>query len=812
MLALARPIGLGLLVFVLAAITILLGRITGRASAVWPANAFVLVSLIRSERRRWPVFLACAFIGNLTANLLGGDAPVPGAVLALSNTLESLICATGLHLVLGPGLDLTRRKDTWTFVGIAAVVAIASGLVGVGLVRFYERPDPVHAVVMWSLADLLGLTVVVPALLLINRASIAKLLEPRVVAVNLGLLALLAGTITYVSLATRFPFLFLITPVLLSITFRMEGVGAALGVLITATTLCGFVFAGHGPIAVLFQDKTYQNLSLQLFLLASVGVVFPVAATLAERRRLRASLKNSETRYRELADVSSDIIIRTNLNETIHYVSPACRQFGYEPGELVGRSAYELIHADDIPGIAELADALAEGAVGAATRREYRVRKADGDYAWVEGNHAIVRHEQGPDDGVEIIAYLRDVTERRALEDELRGKRAEAEAAAVAKAEFLANMSHEIRTPLTAIMGFSGLLDGVEGLSPEAELYGRRIATAGRSLMAVVNDILDFSKLESRQLELDPHPLNLRAFVEETLELNGAQAQIKGLTLSGGFADDLPTDVLVDGGRLRQILLNLLTNAIKFTETGGVEIFVDHLPPGLLRIAVGDTGIGIPEDRRDRLFQRFSQVDGSVSREHGGSGLGLAICRGLTALMGGEIGVDSVEGRGSTFWFTVAALPVDASEPIRATTIDYDDAFVPARILVVDDVAVNRELMRAMLSPFGHILQEASCGATAIEAAHVTAFDLILMDLQMPGMDGFETARAIRASSVLNHDTPIVAVSANVLVQHVAACHAAGMNDHIAKPIQPLELLAKVMAWTQGMGPETGEPETDTAL
>ena len=527
----------------------------------------------------------------------------------------------------------------------------------------------------------------------------------------------------------------------------------------------------------------------------AVATVFGVIMDVTEDRRREQALAESEARYRMLADRATDLIVRYDTEGVIEFVSPSVSQYGYVASDLVGRGLSDLLHPDDWSLEASVREALKSGlTLPSGERYEVRARQTDGQWVWFEGKPAPI---QGPGGEIlGVVTVLRDVTGQRAMADELRRKQAEAEAAAIAKSEFLANMSHEIRTPLTGIIGFAGLLESVENLPPTAELYLRRITTSGQALLAIVNDVLDFSKLEAGQIELDPQPFDPRAFAEESLDLIRAEARKRGLALELDGGDRLPDLVLADRGRARQVLLNLLGNAVKFTAQGSVTVSLDYQPEGVLRVAVTDTGVGIPQERLDRLFQRFSQIDGSITREYGGSGLGLAICKGLVEMMGGEIGVISQEGRGSTFWFNIIA-PAATAVPAVATPAPASSAEIGTlRLLVVDDVAMNRELIVAMLQPFDIHVREAASGADAVEMAVHAPFDLILMDLQMPGMDGLAATQAIRANAELNCDTPILAVSANVLPAQIEACHAAGMSDHIAKPIQPADLLGKIIQWT----------------
>ncbi|MES2723254.1 MAG: ATP-binding protein [Pseudomonadota bacterium] len=460
-----------------------------------------------------------------------------------------------------------------------------------------------------------------------------------------------------------------------------------------------------------------------------------------------------------------------------------------------------LTLADSIALFTPEARPIVEAAValGVASGEPYKFEQPlitpRGRAIWIR---VVGRLVTGAAEPSRLVGAIQDVTGLRAEREALQAALAAAEAATIAKSEFLANMSHEIRTPLTGVLGFAGLLEKLPDLPETARSYAGRIATSGQALLSVVNDILDFSKLEADRVTLDPHPFDPWALVAETVALVAAEAGRKGLTLTTEFEGEPPAAVLADSARVRQVLLNLLSNAIKFTKAGQITIKLGYCPEagGELRVAVADSGIGIPADQVDRLFQRFSQVDGSNTRVYGGTGLGLAISKSLAELMGGRIGAESSWGKGSTFWFTLAAPRAELARPEPAAAEAQVLVAADARILVVDDVAMNRELVRTMLAPFAYDITEAANGADAVRAALSVPFDLILMDLQMPGMDGLAATRAIRATSDLNQQTPIVALSANVLPIHIAECRDAGMDDHIAKPISPADLLTKIAHWT----------------
>ena len=505
-----------------------------------------------------------------------------------------------------------------------------------------------------------------------------------------------------------------------------------------------------------------------------------------------AAILAAEARYRMVVAHLRDVVIQTDIAGVIEYVSPSVRAWGYRPGDLIGRDARSLRHPDDHARREEVIAAVVRGERKHGLA-EFRLLRGDEGWIWVEVNPSLVHDAEGRPSG--IVSVLRDITTRRVLEDELRERRAQAEAAAAVKTEFLANMSHEIRTPLTAVLGFAGLLNKIDGLPERAQVYAERIVHSGEALNTIVNHILDFSRVEAGQVRLNRQVIALQPLLDETLGLVRDEAGRKGLALDLEIDPTTPTHLLADPGRVGQVLVNLLNNAVKFTQAGGVVVRVAHAAGDeMLRVEVQDTGIGIPEALHGRLFQRFSQVDGSNARTFGGAGLGLAICKGLVELMGGEIGLKAREGEGSTFWFTLAA---PAALPIRTCPDEAQPDLRAGKVLVVDDIEANRDLVADLLAPHGLVLTMATGGQAAVEAARRERFDAILMDLQMPGMCGMAATRAIREGSDANRHTPILALSASVLPADVEACRAAGMDDHIAKPIDAADLVRKLARWME---------------
>ena len=513
---------------------------------------------------------------------------------------------------------------------------------------------------------------------------------------------------------------------------------------------------------------------------------------LSARRAAEAAVRESEARYRVIAENTSDIIVMTDLTGVTTFMSQAVRQTGYEPSDLVGGTAFiERVHPDDAKAVLRAFRRLLDG--GPAERVRWRGRHGQtGEWIWMESMPNLLRDPAtGRPTG--YLDVIRDVSRQVEQEVALAQARAEAEAAAAAKSQFLANMSHEIRTPLTAVLGFTSLLRELPDLGETAERYVSKISGAGNGLLAIVNDILDFSKLEAGKFEIRPRPTDVSAVCAETLDLFAGQAAAKSLALTFEDAANVPALSMIDGERLRQMLINLIGNGVKFTEAGGVTLRLAGAPGGLA-IEVADTGPGLDDAAQAALFQRFTQIDGSMTRQHGGTGLGLAICRGIAEAMSGTIGVESSPGGGATFRLLLPAPPAEAV--VDETGAPIARSIDGLRVLVVDDNPVNRELARRVLEAAGAEVTDAADGAQAIAELARLDVDLVLMDLRMPVLDGRATLARLRSEPGPIRDVPVVAFTADADVG--GRDDLAGFDGLVRKPIQPLDMYAAIAAAVDG--------------
>jgi PAS domain S-box-containing protein len=517
-------------------------------------------------------------------------------------------------------------------------------------------------------------------------------------------------------------------------------------------------------------------------------------------------LSDAEEQYRELVEEASDLVWQLDRDGQWTYLNQATQRiYGLSPRELLGRRFIELVDSEHVERDEEAFRDVLRG--GQSTDYETVHRDAQGHTRHLSVASRPVRDASGEIVGARGIA--RDVSERVAAREALEAAREAAERAAEAKSAFLATMSHEIRTPMNGVLGMLELLlDG--DLGAETRRSAELARSAAESLLAVINDVLDFSKIEAGQVELEVATFDLPALVTSVVRLLAVNASAKGVELTCDLRPEVPHSVRGDPGRLRQVLNNLVGNAIKFTPSGEVVVLVEFDGErdgrAVARFTVSDTGVGIAPDKLERVFEEFTQADVSTARKYGGTGLGLAISQRLVRLMGGEIEVISAEGRGSEFTFAIA-LPV-AGERVGAPEPSELESLKGVHALVVDDNPTHRRVVQEILSPAGVELDEAAEARSGLDAmrqavADGESYELAIIDAYMPGQDGFELAQAVREDPELG-DTKLMMLTSAGQRGDGQRCRELGIEAYLTKPASRLELLEAAAAVMVGNASESG--------
>ncbi|MBW1808124.1 MAG: response regulator [Deltaproteobacteria bacterium] len=525
------------------------------------------------------------------------------------------------------------------------------------------------------------------------------------------------------------------------------------------------------------KDGARRDLAVSTSVIQHEGrpAILVIGRDITERLQSRKKLEESEKRLRLLSENVSDVIWTMDLNMRVTDVTPSITQLlGYTAEEIMQISFDKYTNGEDLVRVADILKEELEQDEGFPKKREVRT--------------SFLRDADGKPIG--ILGVTRDISERRQAEEKLQKAKDQAEAASHSKSEFLANMGHELRTPLNGIIGIASLLSDTE-LDQRQRQYAEIVLRSGRALLTIINDLLDFSKIEAGRLSIEPAPFDLKQAMEDITHLLSARAVEKGLKLNVAFAAETPSMVVGDAGRIRQVLTNLVDNALKFTKQGSILVSAECLEKtkqqAKIRLAVQDTGIGIPNGKLGQIFDVFTQVDASASRPYSGTGLGLAISKQIVELMGGVVQVESQPGSGSRFWFDLL-LPIQSEVSLgsrsaptaKVTTVSKS---FDLKVLVVEDNDVSQEVAATILKKLGCRVELAMDGRQAIDMIAANTYDLIFMDCQMPGMDGFEATREIRRRETDSSGrVRIVAMTAHALDEDRKHCIQVGMDDYIAKP------------------------------
>ena len=715
-------------------------------------------------------------------------------------------------------LDLAGRKTKWLRVATIATGSLALGsgvwtMHFVAMLAFNLCVGVVYDPLITAVSMLPSLAASAVALSIISRPRVSRAhLLAGGVLVGGGI-----GAMHYVGMAAmrlvpvlRYdPWFFALSIVVavvlavLALWIRFGMSGRRFGLLASGTVM-GLAIAGmhytgmaaarfYGDPAIQQPNFQPETATLAFGVTAITTMVALLVATVNALLRYRAmvtELTISESRNLALTATAIDGIVSISDKGAILHVNAAAEAlFGWTEDEMVGNNINMLMpepYRSEHDGyIGHYLDTGDKRIIGSA--REVMARRKDGSTFPIR----LAVGQASLPEGTMFVGYITDITERRLLEQDLRDAKTRAEQAAAARTAFLANMSHEIRTPMNSILGFAEVLLNSQPTAEQAHALGI-MRNSARSLLRLLNEILDTAKLERGAMELLNLPFDLRALAEEVIAAQTTAADRKGIRLSLDYDPELPIRFLGDELRIRQVLSNILGNAVKFTHEGSVEISV-RADGGKVHFTLSDTGIGIAADRLERIFDPFTQADASLARRYGGTGLGTTISKQLVELMNGRIWVESEVGKGSRFHITLPLVPtnLDTAETSAAGMA----IVLPAlRILYADDVTQNLELVRMMLEPLGHQVTTVESGEAALEVLDRGGFDLVLLDLRMPGLSGLDAAMRIRQREreSAKAAVPIIALSASVLEEDRSQATDAGMDGFVAKPIERPVLMHEI--------------------
>jgi PAS domain S-box-containing protein len=587
--------------------------------------------------------------------------------------------------------------------------------------------------------------------------------------------------------------------------------------------LSGFALPGllaSSSLALLIVDAWYHFGAIAIGLAGTTVVLAGVRLAFRPALRLaRQQLRSSEERYRLLFE-QNPLPMVTYDRKTLQIVAASnamVASYGYSRKELDTMTINDLLPSQDAElSLPDPAAGLGEGraALGPATGQQTRHQRKDGTIIDVD----VTSDDVKLDERECRIALYSDVTARNKMAAEAAIAHDRAVEASNMKSAFLANVSHEVRTPMNGVIGMTELLLDMD-LSDEQRRCAEQIARSGGLMLELINDILDLSKIETGHLALDIDNFELVEVIEEACSAAGALAKAKGLQFGLQIASDVPPRVRGDGRRLHQVLANLLANAVKFTAAGTIAVRVSATPSpagsSLIHVAVSDTGIGIEQDGLERMFEPFTQADVSTTRRYGGTGLGLAIAREIIDLMGGTISADSTPGSGSTFWFEVdlaAPLAATALPPLTAAPRSTPAAAwsEPPLVLVAEDSPVNQIVATRVLERCGCRVEVVGDGSAALQTLATGHYDAVLMDCQMPGMDGYEaTTELRRREQRTGRHTPVIAMTAHAMAGDRERCIDAGMDDYISKPVNHADLVDALRRWIPNRGDRVSQNPGD---